>query len=98
MEMCYFSVIEDAVRALPYKKICERPVMPVETCTNNVKILRQEADMTIAELASELGVSRRTIVNWEHGGAIGSVNLVKMSELFDARIDYILAIDGAQAR
>ena len=48
------------------------------------------AGMTVEDLARHLGVTRKTVYNWMAHGSIPQSKLVKMSELFNCSIDYLL--------
>ncbi len=60
---------------------------------NKIRELREEKRMTQIRLSTELEVTQETISAYEIGKHFPSVkSLLKMSELFDASIDYILGI------
>lgn len=60
---------------------------------NRIKQLREERKMTQIRLSTELEVTQETISAYELGKHYPSVaSLLKMSELFDASIDYILGL------
>ena len=46
--------------------------------------------MSVDALAENLGVTRKTIYNWESAGKIPQVALEKMADLFGCTIDYLL--------
>lgn len=61
---------------------------------NKLKVLRAERDMTQADLADSLGVSRQTINAIEKGKFDPSLPLAfKMSELFQLSIEAIFEND-----
>jgi len=60
---------------------------------NRIKCLREEKSMTQVRLSIELSVSQETISAYEIGKHYPSVkSLLRMSELFDASIDYIMGL------
>lgn len=61
----------------------------------NIAAERAKRNMSLEEMADELGVSRKTIYNWEQAGNIPQSALEKMSEIFDCSIDYLLDRRGA---
>ena len=56
----------------------------------NIAAERARRRMSLDGFAEALGVTRKTIWNWEHNGNIPQKKLVKMAELFDCSIDYLL--------
>lgn len=46
--------------------------------------------MSREQLAHALGVTRKTVYNWERAGKIPQSALEKMAELFDCTVDYLL--------
>lgn len=58
-----------------------------------IKDLREDADLTICQLAKILDVSERTISRYEDGTAQPNVSiLIKLSLLYNVSIDYICGI------
>ena len=58
---------------------------------NRLKVLRAERDMTQADLADSLSVSRQTINAIEKGKFDPSLPLAfKISRLFDQKIEFLL--------
>lgn len=58
-----------------------------------IKELRKEKGLSQVRLSIELGVSQETISAYEAGKHYPSAeNLIKLSELLDASIDYILGL------
>lgn len=56
-----------------------------------IKMLRQEKHLKMYELGEAIGVSKSCISNYESGYNVPSrENLMKLSELFDVNIDYLL--------
>lgn len=56
-----------------------------------LKELRQERNISTADLAKILGVTPRTIQHYEKGTAKPTFDsLVKLAELFDVSIDYLV--------
>ncbi len=61
--------------------------------TNRIKELREEKSMTQVRLSIELEVTQETVSAYEIGKHYPSAkSLIRMSELFDASIDYILGL------
>jgi transcriptional regulator with XRE-family HTH domain len=61
---------------------------------NRIKELREEKNMTQIRLSTELEVSQETVSAYEIGKHYPSVkSLMKMSELFNASMDYIMGIN-----
>ena len=58
---------------------------------NRLKELRKERGMSQIALANELGVSYRTLQNWENGvSSIKPDNLKTLCEIFDVDAPYLL--------
>lgn len=47
--------------------------------------------MSLEELGKELGVTRKTVLNWETKGAIPQSALEKMADMFHVSVEYLLA-------
>ena len=61
---------------------------------NNLKLLRKSRGMTRVELAEKIGVTKLTILNWEHGThEIKGSNAKKLADYFDVSIPYLLGYD-----
>lgn len=56
----------------------------------NIAAERAKRRMSVDALAENLGVTRKTIYNWESAGKIPQVALEKMADLFGCTIDYLL--------
>ena len=53
--------------------------------------LRREKQMTQAELAEALNVSRQAVSRWETGASIPSMDsLIELSKLYDVPVDYFM--------
>ena len=60
---------------------------------NRIKELRESKGMTQVRLSIELEVSQETVSAYEKGKHYPSVDvLLKMSDIFDSSIDYILGL------
>ena len=57
---------------------------------NRLKQLRKSKGMTQQELADLMGVSKRTVVNWEKYGFSSADKLEKLARYFDVSISYLL--------
>lgn len=61
---------------------------------NRLKKLRKQKKLTIVELAEKLGVTKLTILNWEHGThEIKGSNAKKLADYFNVSIPYLLGYD-----
>ncbi len=56
----------------------------------NIAAERAKRRMSLESLARHLGVTRKTVYNWEHSGNIPQWALEKMAELFECSMDYLL--------
>lgn len=56
----------------------------------NIAAERTRAGMNLETFSKQLGVSRKTVYNWEQRGEIPQTALEKMAELFHCSIDYLL--------
>ena len=61
---------------------------------NRLKELRESRKITRVELAENIGVTKLTILNWEHGThEIKGSNAKKLAEYFNVSIPYLLGYD-----
>jgi len=61
------------------------------TFAEKLKAVRMQAGMTQERLAVELGVTKRTIINYESGQTLPPVNMLpKIAKLFDATIESLI--------
>lgn len=56
----------------------------------NIAAERAKREMSLETMARNLGVTRKTVYNWEKSGNIPQSALEKMSEMFGCPIDYLL--------
>ena len=56
----------------------------------NIDAERARMDLSYEDLASYMGVTRKTIYNWIKNGKIPQRSLESMSRLFGRDIDYLL--------
>lgn len=57
---------------------------------NQIKALREAANMTQAELAGRLGISPPSVAKWENGRANPSYeNLVQLADIFGCSLDAV---------
>lgn len=56
----------------------------------NLAAERAKRKMSVEDLAKQIGVTRKTIYNWENAGNIPMSALIKMADLFNCSIDYLL--------
>lgn len=67
---------------------------PKNTFEERLKQIRNEKQLSQAELAKELGVSQSTVGMWENGkNKPGYPTLIKLSKIFDVSLDYLLGED-----
>jgi len=61
--------------------------------------LRIKSGLTQNEIASKLGVSGQTILNWENGIYEPKINqLIQLADLFDVSVDYLVERKGNEKR
>lgn len=61
---------------------------------NRLKELRKQKKLTIVELAEKIGITKLTILNWEHGTCeIKGSYAKKLAEYFNVSIPYLLGYD-----
>lgn len=58
----------------------------------NIDAERARHNMTLEELATILGVTRKTLYNWIQKGHIPQSALEKIADVFKCSIDYLLGI------
>ena len=64
----------------------------------NLKALRLENNLLMAELAANLGVNHSTISRWESGRAsITDENIIKVVRFFGVSADFLLGLDDLGA-
>lgn len=56
----------------------------------NIAAERAKRKMSIDAMADYLGVTRKTVYNWETSGKIPQTALIKLSDLFCCTVDYLL--------
>lgn len=57
----------------------------------NIAAERARRGLTLEEFGKLLGVTRKTILNWETKGNIPQSALERMADLFNVTVDYLLA-------
>ena len=60
----------------------------------NIAAERAKRQMSQDDLANKLGVTRKTLYNWEQKGKIPASEVLKMAELFDCSADYLLQTEA----
>lgn len=58
----------------------------------NIEAERARRGLSCSELASALGVTRKTLYNWVSKGDIPQTKLEQMAEMFSCSIDYLLGL------
>ena len=62
---------------------------------DKIKELRASHNLTQAELARKLGVTRNGVNSWEQGLSIPSTNyIVELSKMFGVSTDYLFGLSG----
>ncbi len=56
----------------------------------NIDVERVKLRMSLDELADKIKVERKSIYTWQRNGKIPATVLIRMAELFDCSIDYLL--------
>lgn len=64
----------------------------------NIAAERAKRRMTVDDLAKRIGVTRKTIYNWECAGAIPQSALEKMADIFGCSIDYLLTVEEERSQ
>ena len=58
-----------------------------------IRDLREDNDLTQEDLASQLGISKRTLLRYESGVSEPTISvLISLSLLFNVSVDYIIAV------
>lgn len=57
----------------------------------NIAAERARMGMSLEELGAALGVTRKTVLNWETRGSIPQSALEKMADMFKVSVEYLLA-------
>ena len=66
--------------------------------SERIKSLREQTNMTQAELARRLGVTRSSVNAWELGISVPSTqSIVELAEIFSVSTDYILCVERTVA-
>ena len=75
---------------------CVVPVIDLRATGQNIKTLRQSADISVRELQMILGFSNpQAIYKWQNGDSLPSIdNLVILAAVLGVTIDEILVTDG----
>lgn len=59
----------------------------------NITAERARRNMTIDHFALQLGVTSKTVQNWQKSGKIPADKLLIMANLFNCTVDYLLGHD-----
>lgn len=66
---------------------------------DKIQKLRKEKEMTQAELAEKLLVSRQAISKWENGIVVPDIeNIIAISELFSVSVDYLVTNNDSKEK
>ena len=61
---------------------------------NNLRYLREQKNLTLVEVAEKIGVSKLTVLKWEHGTSQISIGKAKrLAEYFGVSVGYLLGLD-----
>lgn len=62
--------------------------------SERIKALREQNDMTQAQLAKRLGITRSSVNAWEMGISVPSTQyIVELAQLFKVSTDYLLGVE-----
>ena len=64
--------------------------MAAEYIYPNIEVERKRLNVSQEEFSEKLGIERKTYYNWLTKGNIPVPILIKLSEIFDCSIDYLL--------
>ena len=68
------------------------------TVAERIKSLREKLELTQAEIARQLGISRAGVNAWEMGLAVPSTQyVVALAKMFGVSTDYLLGMDTTAA-
>lgn len=63
---------------------------------DRIKQLREQSDMTQADLARRLGVTRSSVNAWEMGISVPSTQyLIELAKIFKVSTDYLLGLNAS---
>lgn len=63
---------------------------------DRIKSLREQKNMTQADLAKQLGITRSSVNAWEMGISVPSTQyIVELSEIFSVSTDYLLGVQSS---
>ena len=62
---------------------------------NKLRYLREQKNLTLVEVAEKIGVSKLTVLKWEHGTRQISIGKAKrLAEYFGVSVGYLLGLDN----
>lgn len=66
---------------------------------NRIRDLREDADLKQSQLAEAVGISQKTLSNYETGATNpDSYAIIKLAEYFDVSTDYLLGVEDMGAK
>jgi transcriptional regulator with XRE-family HTH domain len=66
----------------------------LQLLAEKIRVLREQSNMTQADLAKKLGLTRSSVNGWEMGLSVPSTPLlVELSKVFNVSADYFLGIE-----
>lgn len=61
---------------------------------NKLRYLREQKNLSLVEVAEKIGVSKLTVLKWEHGTSKISIGKAKkLAEYFGVSVGYLLGLD-----
>ena len=79
-----------------FNMILMRQVMNM--IAERIKILREDAKLTQAELAKQLGITRSGVNAWEMGISVPSTQyIVELAQFFKVSTDYLLGVEASRS-
>ena len=68
----------------------------IEMVADRIKFLREANNLTQADLARQLGITRSSVNAWEQGISVPSTQyVVELARLFNVSVDYLLGVDAS---
>ena len=58
----------------------------------NIEAERARLKLSLDELSGKIGVERKTLYAWQRNGKIPATALIKLSEVFNCSVDYLLGL------
>ena len=95
----FFPKRVEIIRALVTMIISKREMVTKEGRVNNICSERKRLSLTQSALAEKLGVSNRTLRDWENDARrVPSSAAIQMAELFGCSLDYLFGLTDERVR